>query len=102
MFTGKKACYRPSVLLYLVVLAVCACLVFLVVRGVRESRPSFDVVGLIGSEGESAETFSDSGQVQVRGEIWRAITRKGIIRRGDRVMVVAVEPELTLVVERAD
>ena len=102
MFTVNKACYRRSVTFYLVLLALCVCLVLLLGRRFGESRPSFDVVGLIGSEGESVETFSDSGQVQVRGEIWRAMTRRGIIQRGDRVVVVSVEPELTLVVERID
>lgn len=85
---------------YIPVLLLAATIVLLMVRSLAASRPSFDVVGLVGSEGEAAETFSESGRVVVRGEIWKASTRRGIIQRGERIRVVAVGPELTLDVEK--
>ena len=46
------------------------------------------------------ETFSDTGTIMVRGEIWKAATKRGIVQRGDKVRVVEIGPELTLVVEK--
>jgi membrane-bound serine protease (ClpP class) len=60
----------------------------------------FDIVGLVGLTGEALDSFSEVGSVSVRGEIWRATTKRGIIQRGERIRVVAVEAELTLLVER--
>ncbi|MCX6115697.1 MAG: hypothetical protein NTV65_10865 [Proteobacteria bacterium] len=60
----------------------------------------FDIVGLVGHTGEALDSFSEVGSVSVRGEIWRATTKRGIIQRGERIRVVAVEAELTLLVER--
>jgi len=82
--------------LFLIVLAV----LFLVVRSLAGRRPEFDVVGLVGSTGEAMDTFSDSGTITVRGEIWKATAARGLVQRGDKVRVVRVGPELTLVVEK--
>lgn len=84
------------VLLFLLILAV----LFLVVRSLAARRPEFDVVGLVGSTGEAMDTFSDSGTITVRGEIWKATAARGLVQRGDKVRVVEVGPELTLVVEK--
>jgi membrane-bound ClpP family serine protease len=46
------------------------------------------------------DTFSDSGTITVRGEIWKATAARGLVQRGDKVRVVEVGPELTLVVEK--
>jgi len=89
------------VLAYVIALLVLVCVLMLVVRSLGAQAGSFDVVGLVGSEAEAVETFSELGRVIVRGEIWRAVTKRGIVQRGDKVRVVAVESELTLVVERA-
>ena len=100
MFRWPAACYRFAVVVYLALLLLAAVVLLLGVRGFAAAGPPFDVVGLVGSEGEAVESFSESGRVVVRGEIWKAVTRRGIIQRGERVRIVAVEPELTLVVEK--
>ena len=73
---------------------------FLVVKSLAARRPEFDVVGLVGSTGEAMETFSETGTVTVRGEIWKATAARGLVQRGDKVRIVQVGPELTLVVEK--
>lgn len=59
-----------------------------------------DGAAMIGLEGEARETFTSSGMVHVRGELWRATTPRGIIERGSAVRVVAMRPGLVLVVEK--
>ncbi len=92
-------CYRPRVVAVVLLILVGAGVLLLFARARALPRAQFDVVGLVGSEGEALETFSTVGRVAVRGETWRAAVKKGIIERGARVRVVAVEAELTLVVE---
>lgn len=61
---------------------------------------SEDPTGTIGLEGEATETFTSSGLVLVRGELWRATAKKGIVQKGERVRVLKAGPGLTLIVER--
>lgn len=63
---------------------------------------SEDPTGTIGLEGEATETFTSSGSVLVRGELWRATATKGIVQKGDRVRVLKAGPGLTLIVERIE
>ncbi len=89
---------------YVILFAVIAVVLGLVVASLVSGRPRFDVVGLVDSVGEARETFSESGTVTVRGEIWKASTRArgSIIQRGDKVRVVEVCEGLTLLVEKAE
>lgn len=68
---------------------------FLRLRNVR----SIDPMGMVGLDGTAEETFSMSGMVFVRGELWRATSERGIVHKGQRVRVTAVRPGLLLVVE---
>lgn len=63
-----------------------------------EDGPGAD---MLGREGVAEETFSLSGTVFVRGELWKATTERGIVHKGDRVRIVGVRPGLLLVVEGA-
>jgi membrane-bound ClpP family serine protease len=63
---------------------------------------SGEQTGMVGLTGEAQETFTASGMVLVRGELWRATASKGIVQKGDRVRVLSAGPELTLVVEKVD
>lgn len=67
---------------------------FVHVRGV-----AVDHLDMIGLEGVAEETFSREGKVFVRGELWRATTRRGIVQKGAQIKVQSVEPGLLLVVE---
>jgi membrane protein implicated in regulation of membrane protease activity len=60
-----------------------------------------DPTGMIGLEAIAEETFSQEGMVFVRGELWRATAERGIVQKGQRVVVTAVRPGLMLVVEGA-
>lgn len=73
--------------------------VALLVRQVNRTG-SGDPTGTVGLTGEAQETFTTSGMVLVRGELWRASARKGIVQKGERVRVVSAGPELTLIVEK--
>ncbi len=81
---------------WLLPIAVCIVLVALLRRSKRQSG---DQLGMVGLEGVAEETFSREGKVFVRGELWRATARKGIVQKGSRVRVESVEPGLLLVVE---
>lgn len=58
--------------------------------------------GMIGLQGTAKETFAVEGTIMVRGEIWRATSRDGIIQRGDLVTVTAMEEGLLLEVQRVE
>jgi membrane-bound serine protease (ClpP class) len=77
--------------------------VFLVVitAGVRAlaARSAVGVPALLGQVGVARSPFEPEGQVLVQGELWRAVTRDGPVKEGDRVRVVGVNG-LTLTVEK--
>lgn len=81
------------------IVAVLAALGFVVWRA-NSRPPQGDSAGVVGLTGTAEETFTTSGTVLVRGELWRATSRKGIIERGDRVLVVRLLEGLTVEVER--
>ena len=84
-------------MLWVTLVAVCvgvALYYFVHVRGADVAH--FDMIGL---EGVAEETFSREGKVFVRGELWRATTRRGIIQKGAEIKVQSIEPGLLLVVE---
>lgn len=79
-------------------------IVILFLRLVRSSNPSLkgnveDLAGVVGLIGKAEETFTSEGTVMVRGEIWKATSKRGIIRKGDRVRVVRLGAGLLLEVE---
>jgi membrane-bound ClpP family serine protease len=79
-----------------VLVSICIAVVVLL----RRSKvPAGDQQDMLGLEGVAEETFSREGKVFVRGELWRATAKKGIIQKGSRVRVESVEPGLLLVVE---
>ncbi len=77
-------------------------LLLAVVLGVFWFRRSLvtkdDPTGMVGLEAVAEETFSHEGRVFVRGELWRATTERGIVQKGQRVVVTEVRPGLLLVV----
>lgn len=64
-------------------------------RGKRQGRLTGEG-GMVGMEGEVTEPVSREGKVFVDGEIWNATAEKGLIDRGTRVKVTAVEDGLVL------
>ena len=72
-------------------------------RWSRRRRPVAGAEALAGRPGTVVAALAPVGQVRVDGELWRA--RADVrVAAGDRVLVVAVEPDLTLHVRpfRAD
>jgi membrane-bound serine protease (ClpP class) len=75
---------------------------FMIGAGIRALR-SRSVVGapaLVGQVGVAREPLSPEGQVQVQGELWRAVARGAPVAAGARVRIVDVQG-LTLTVEPA-
>jgi membrane-bound serine protease (ClpP class) len=75
---------------------------FMIGAGIRALRAR-SVVGapaLVGQVGVAREALSPEGQVQVQGELWRAVARGAPVAAGARVRVVDVQG-LTLTVEPA-
>jgi membrane-bound serine protease (ClpP class) len=70
--------------------------------GVRAmmKRPATGSAGMIGRVAVARSALGPEGQVQVDGEIWRAVSEGGAISAGEKVRVTAVDG-LTLTVSRA-
>ena len=66
----------------------------------QDTQP--DSTGMIGLEGVAQDTFSKEGVVFVRGELWRATAKRGIVQRGERVRITEVLPGLLVVVEHSE
>lgn len=56
-------------------------------------------IGMIGLRGTAEQTFTTDGTITVNGEIWKATSKKGIVHKGDRVRIIAMNPGLVLEVE---
>jgi membrane-bound ClpP family serine protease len=54
----------------------------------------------VGSVGFAVETFAREGFVLVRGELWRAHIREGVVEKGDTVIVVGYCGGLSIEVVR--
>jgi len=63
-------------------------------------RPATGAAGMIGRVVVARSALGPEGQVQVDGEIWRAVSEGGAIPAGEKVRVMAVDG-LTLKVSRA-
>ncbi len=74
----------------------------IVVAALRKQDGQPDSTGMVGLEGVAQDTFSQEGVVFVRGELWRATARRGIVQRGERVRITEVLPGLLVVVERSE
>lgn len=87
-------------MLYLV-LGLVIILLLRLVRSSNSPREASrdDLTGVVGLVGKAKQTFTTDGMVEVRGEMWKATSKKGIVHEGDRVMVVQVRPGLLLEVE---
>ena len=57
--------------------------------------------GMINLIGEVVEDFSETGQVFVRGEYWKAISLSGSLKKGEKVRVVSIS-DMVLKVERIE
>jgi len=75
---------------------------FMIGAGLRalRARSAVGAPALIGQLGVAREALTPSGQVQVQGELWRAVARGAPVAAGARVRVVDVQG-LTLTVEPA-
>lgn len=69
-------------------------LVFIVVSAaVRAHRRKVETgkEGMIGLKGEARTNLNPEGQVFVRGEIWKAISEEGMIKKGEQIEVTGIE-----------
>jgi membrane-bound serine protease (ClpP class) len=58
-------------------------------------KPTTGREGLIGTLGVAIKDFDPEGQVELRGEIWKAVAEEGEIESGSKVIVIG-ETGLTL------
>jgi len=76
--------------------------IFAIGMGVKaqKRKPTTGTEGLIGEIGETSTDLKPEGQVRVHGEIWKAVSTEGTIKKGIKVTVVNVE-NLKLQVRKA-
>jgi membrane-bound serine protease (ClpP class) len=74
---------------------------FVVGMGLRAQRwrPVSGIDGMLNEMGVALESLDPAGLIQVRGEIWKALSQGGRINPGEKIIVKAVR-DLTLYVER--
>jgi membrane-bound serine protease (ClpP class) len=69
-------------------------LFFLTIVGIgvsaQKRKVSTGIEGLVGETGEAVSDLIPSGNVFVQGELWRAESKSGIIAKGQKVKVLAV------------
>ena len=63
-----------------------------------DRRPTASLEALVGCSGEAATPLAPKGYVQVKGELWRALSTEQNIDKGEEVMVVEIK-KLTLLVK---
>ncbi len=66
----------------------------------HRTRPTTGREGLIGQAGKTVSDLDPQGQVEIRGEIWRAVAVGDTLAKGSRVVVID-EKDLTLYVRAA-
>jgi membrane-bound serine protease (ClpP class) len=103
LFDAPELDIRVSWAVIVPTVGVTACVfLFMIGAGIRALRAR-SVVGapaLVGQVGVAREALMPEGQVQVQGELWRAVARGAPVEAGARVRVVDVQG-LTLTVEQA-
>ena len=75
-------------------------LVGMAVKG-QKLKSMTGVEGIVGEEGEALATLEPSGMVRVHGELWKAESVSGIISRGQKIKVTAIN-NLTLFVKQIE
>ncbi len=80
----------------LVCLSACVLLLLFYLWRIKSSVGNRHRIELLGLEGIAQEAFVREGFVLIRGELWRARSEKGVIRKGDRVLVTGVGDGLSV------
>lgn len=92
----ERSAVFPGLSLTVVVptaLITLALVVLVVGAAVRAHRRKVETgkEGMIGLRGEARTTLKPEGQVFVRGELWRAVSEEGVIKKGEPIEVTGVE-----------
>ncbi len=85
----------------LITVVLIAFLLFGIWKAIQSHRekPTTGREGIIGERGVTVTELDPHGQVELRGEVWRATSTRGKLDKGQSVAVVE-QKGLTLVVER--
>jgi len=81
------------VVIAITVLLTLAFFLFAIGMGLKAQRkkPTTGVQGIIGEIGEVFIDLRPEGQVKVHGEIWKAASLEGVLRRGTKIKVEEIE-----------
>ncbi len=73
---------------------------FVITMGLRAQRgkPVIGIESMAGQTAEALDSLEPAGKVQIRGEIWNAVSRSGFVPKGEKVRILEVK-ELVLFVE---
>ncbi|MBA7642385.1 hypothetical protein ES703_50078 [subsurface metagenome] len=63
-----------------------------------DRKPTASLEAMVGCSGEAATPLAPKGYVQVKGELWRALSTERNIDKGEEVVVVEIK-KLTLLVK---
>lgn len=63
-----------------------------------DRKPTASLEAMVGCSGEAATPLAPKGYVQVKGELWRALSTERNIDKGEEVVVIEIK-KLTLLVK---
>ena len=63
-----------------------------------DRKPTASLEAMVGCNGEAATPLAPKGYVQVKGELWRALSTERNIDKGEEVVVIEIK-KLTLLVK---
>ncbi|MFW6134459.1 MAG: NfeD family protein, partial [Elusimicrobiota bacterium] len=69
---------------------------------IQKKKVSTGSEGMVGLEGVVNKTLSPGGEVFVRGEIWKAESKEGKIKKGEEVKVVEIKGNLITVEKKEE
>ena len=84
----------PLLGLFVLLVGVIGIAVFALIKRGKKSESQADT--LIGEVGVALDNISNSGQIQIKGEIWNARSKEGIISKGENALVTGTAEGLVL------
>jgi membrane-bound serine protease (ClpP class) len=90
-------------LIILIVILTAGFFLFAITFAIKAQRkkPVTGAEGIVGETGTAVSDLMPEGEVRVHGELWKAESRDGEIKKGERIIVTKIN-NLKLFVKRTD
>ncbi|MCL5774206.1 MAG: hypothetical protein M1536_07500 [Firmicutes bacterium] len=92
--------FRYNLVIIGIIVGVIIVAAFVLIVRQRSMKPVAGKEEMVGLTGEARTDVDPKGEVFVHGELWRAVTKGDMIKRGEKIEVIAVKG-LTLEVKKS-